>query len=84
MTVDILVSLRDWQHVKQQQALEAMGTQEAAEYLAESKRYGACADEIQKLRDHIAELRKLVSEVAIYRARSAMPRSMPTTLRCKT
>lgn len=50
MKVDFMILLRDWQHIKQQQALEAMGTPEAADFLCESKRYGACADEIEKLR----------------------------------
>ena len=42
--------LLDWMQIKQQQALVHAGTPEGAAYLAESKRYGAAADEIQRLR----------------------------------
>ena len=45
-----LLTPRDWQAIAQQKALELAGTPEAAEKLAESKRYGALADELDRLR----------------------------------
>lgn len=48
---------RDWQFIAQQKALELAGTPEAAEKLAESKRYGALADELDRLRSEVETLR---------------------------
>ena len=44
-----LLTPRAWQQIAQQKALELAGTPEAAEKLAEAKRYGMLADEIERL-----------------------------------
>lgn len=49
MRPHILTELRDWQAIKQAQALEHAGTPEGSAYLAESKRYGAAHDAITGL-----------------------------------
>ena len=47
---EFLRQLRDWQSIKQAQAIEAAGTPEAASLLAESKRYGTAADELERIK----------------------------------
>jgi hypothetical protein len=44
-----MLQLRDWQAIKQQIALELVGTKEGLEAFAESKRYGLAADRIERL-----------------------------------
>jgi hypothetical protein len=41
---------RDWQQIKQQMALELAGSAEGDQALADSKKFGALADEIESLR----------------------------------
>ena len=45
-----LLAPRDWQAMALREAAELTGTTEGAARLAESKRYGALADEIERLR----------------------------------
>lgn len=45
-----LLAPRDWQAMALREAAELTGTPEGAARLAESKRYGALADEIERLR----------------------------------
>ena len=55
----LLTQLRDWQAIKQAQALEHAGTPEGSSYLAESKRYAEASHEIERMRGsllHVAGL----------------------------
>jgi hypothetical protein len=45
-----LLTPRDWQAVALYEAGELLGTPEGAAKLAEAKRYGALADELERLR----------------------------------
>ena len=44
----MLCTPRDWQQMKQNEALRLAGTPEGDAKLAEAKRYRACADEIEQ------------------------------------
>jgi hypothetical protein len=46
---------RDWQQIKQQMALELAGSAEGDQALADSKKFGALADEILQLRAALVE-----------------------------
>ena len=54
--IDLLVLLNDWISIKNAQALEAAGTQEGNDFLSESKRYRAAAEEITRLRTALNEV----------------------------
>ena len=56
MPIDLLVLLNDWISIKNAQALEAAGTQEGNDFLSESKRYRAAAEEIIRLRTALNEV----------------------------
>jgi len=47
---------RDWQQIKQQVALKLAGTAEGDQALADAKKFGALADEIDSLRDCLKNL----------------------------
>lgn len=49
-----LLTPRDWQAIAQREAGELLGTPEGAAKLAEAKRYGMLADEIERLRAELA------------------------------
>ena len=49
--VNRLLTPRDWQAMAQREASELLGTPEGAAKLAEAKRYGLLADEIERLRE---------------------------------
>ena len=51
-----LLAPRDWQAMALREAAELTGTTEGAARLAESKRYGALADEIERLRARVLDL----------------------------
>ena len=51
-----LLAPRDWQAMALREAAELTGTTEGAARLAESKRYGALADEIERLRARALDL----------------------------
>ena len=51
---------RDWQAMAQREASELLGTPEGAAKLAEAKRYGALADEIERL-DRLLVVRKVIA-----------------------
>lgn len=48
--MDILEQARGWQQMKQYIALQLAGSHEANQALADSKKIGALADEIERLR----------------------------------
>lgn len=58
VTVRPLLAPRDWQAMALREAAELTGTPEGAARLAESKRYGALADEIERLRAQLAKCGK--------------------------
>lgn len=58
VTVWPLLAPRDWQAMALREAAELTGTPEGAARLAESKRYGALADEIERLRAQLAKCGK--------------------------
>jgi len=45
------ITPRDWQQIALREASELLGTPEGAAKLAEANRYGALADEIERLRE---------------------------------
>ena len=50
-----LCTPRDWQAIATREAAELLGTPEADARLAEARRYGLCADELEQLRESAAE-----------------------------
>lgn len=47
----MILTPRDWQAIAQREASDLLGTPEGAAKIAEAKRYGALADEIERLRE---------------------------------
>lgn len=52
----LLLKPRDWQQIAQRQATDMLGTPEAAEKLAEARRYGALADELEHLQSCMRQM----------------------------
>ncbi len=52
---------RDWQQIALREASELLGTPEGAAKLVEANRYGALADEIERLRE-IARLTENIAD----------------------
>ena len=55
----LLLKPRDWQQIAQRQAADMLGTPEAAEKLAEARRYGALADELEHLQSCMRQMAAL-------------------------
>ena len=53
--MSMLLRARDWQQMYQQMALELAGSRDAEHMLVHSKRYGALADEIERLTKELAD-----------------------------
>ena len=51
----MILTPRDWQAVAQLEASDLLGTPEGATKLAEAKRYGALADELERLQRELGE-----------------------------
>ena len=62
-TVRPLLAPRDWQAMALREAAELTGTTEGAARLAESKRYGALANEIERLRDELAYAEAALADI---------------------
>lgn len=61
-----LCTPRDWQLMAQAKSLAALEQgdfHEATAHLAESKRYGACADQIGELHEQVVALRAMLREM---------------------
>lgn len=56
---NMLLKPRDWQQIAQRQATDMLGTPEAAEKLAEARRYGALADELEHLQSCMCQIAAL-------------------------
>jgi hypothetical protein len=78
MAADLLRNLRDWQHIKQQEALDLLGTPQAEAKLAEAQRYGASAEAILRLMDENRRLRTFHKSVMGYRSGNTLLPGMNT------
>ena len=67
-----LLTPRDWQSMALRNAADNLGTSEGAALLAEAKRYGALADEIERMARRIDAL-----TLALVSARSAIKTPWP-------
>lgn len=53
MDKDYLITPKAWADLKRKQATEILGTPEAAELLADAKKFDLCYDLIAKLKDQL-------------------------------
>lgn len=71
----LLLKPRDWQQIAQRQASDMLGTPEAAEKLAEARRYGALADELEHLQASLHQM------AALFGVPSASPAELVALVR---